>query len=326
MSLCRGDVNACVTSQAFYFYEKMEAWSAAGNPIVETPPCTVNGAESAAARNLLAVSERQMQELLQKGCGPVAKSDRAVMKVPDFRALAYPKISGPDIGLEADVNNKYLGVSSIGGGDFQSPFVGGEKSERGIDQAAYGTPGAEFAVSSGIGALDCVSFAPSVGQPDGATLPLYQRVAMDLGASPSAAAETPAPLRATEAVSFPIARGLRAATKEKQKLYGASVKRGNCDLSATSVNFGAIPQCIWRSCAGVLYDLAHYNDISDRNLKTYGMSSRAEYVCTRDSRHVYLSMFALLVVVAVLAIFMLLCDKTPSYAQPRYWYGNKPIY
>jgi hypothetical protein len=259
--------------------------------------CDAARGELEAAREALAVSERELQRVKQKGCEVATLSDRRVFQVPNYKALPWPVVTGPDITLEHDANNKDLGRASIGAAEFAEPFSGGTGSlDRVLHKPAYNSPGTDFAGSANLLATEEASFVGSeLPQP-----PLYQQLAsqirMDmhgvvpLGSETAPAAMAQSQLGTTLGTLEPRVEAARPAGRNAS-IYG--------DPPKPMPPFGAR---LSRAVRGALYDFLHLDDISDTHLYAAGCSSKWTYVGLRDGRGPYL---ALLVLTAALVAVVL---------------------
>jgi hypothetical protein len=257
--------------------------------------CNAARGELEAAREALSVSERELQRVKQKGCEVATRSDRRVFQVPDYRALPWPVVTGPDITLEHDANNKDLGRASINATDFAEPFTGGSGSlDRVLHKPAYNSPGTDFAGSGDLIATEKASFVGSeLPQP-----PLYQQLAssirMDLhgvvppGSETAPAAMAQSQLGTTLGTLEPHVEAPRPAGRNAS-IYGTPY----------GTPFGAR---LSRAIKGALYDCLHLDDVSDAHLSAAGCNSKVSYVTLRDGRGPYL---ALLVLAAALVALVL---------------------
>jgi hypothetical protein len=137
--------------------------------------CKIQRGEREAAREVLAISEKNLQRYRQKGSEVASSNDRRVFKVPNYRAMPWPVVTGPDITLEFDPNNKDLGRASIGAAEFDEPFSNAGSSGRDIKKPSFGSPGIAFAGTSNLQAMEKSSFVGS--QED---IPLYQQLASSI--------------------------------------------------------------------------------------------------------------------------------------------------
>lgn len=263
--------------------------------------CNAARGELEAAREALAVSERELQRVKQKGCEVATQSDRRVFQVPNYKALPWPVVTGPDITLEHDPNNKDLGRASINAVEFAEPFTGGAGSlDRGmLHKPAYNAPGTDFAGSSNLIATEQASFVGSeLPQP-----PLYQQLAssirMDLhgivppGSETAPAAMAQSQLGTTLGTLEPRVDAPRR-TAQNASVYGAS-------LQPTAKSFGLR---LSQAMRGALYDCLHLSDITDAHLYASNCSSKLTYVINRDGRGPYLAIVA----VAAALVAFLLCQ------------------
>jgi len=260
--------------------------------------CNAARGELEAAREALSVSERELQRVKQKGCEVATRSDRRVFQVPDYRALPWPVVTGPDITLEHDANNKDLGRASINAVEFAEPFTGGSGSlDRVLHKPAYNSPGTDFAGSGDLIATEKASFVGSeLPQP-----PLYQQLAssirMDLhgvvppGSETAPAAMAQSQLGSTLGTLEPRVEVFRPAGRNAS-VYGAA------GPGATRP-FGAR---LSRAIKGALYDCLHLDDVSDAHLYAAGCSSKVSYVALRDGRGPYLALLVLAAALVALGL------------------------
>jgi hypothetical protein len=265
--------------------------------------CNAARGELEAAREVLAISERELQRVKQKGCEVATSSDRRVFQVPNYKALPWPVVTGPDITLEHDPNNKDLGRASINAAEFAEPFVGGSGSlDRVLHKPAYNAPGTDFAGSANLVATEKASFVGSeLPQP-----PLYQQLAsqirMDLhGAVPPGRETAPAAMAQSQL-------GTTLGTLEPEQVEATRPLGRNVGIygsSATSTLIQTPPfgARLSRAVKGAIYDCLHLDDITEAHLSAVGCSSKVTYVGLRDGRGPYL---ALLVLAAAL-VAVLLC-------------------
>jgi len=280
--------------------------------------CSDVRGEQYAAREGLAVSENQLQRVKQKGCEVASASDRAVYTLPNYKAMPWPIVSGPDITLEYDPNNMDLGRGSIYAAEFTEPFVGGPGPERKITHPAYGPTGTAFAGSGNLLATEAASFASS-DLPDP---PLYQQLAssikMNYDNQPLAnfvqtapaslsqqklgtpletftpAAGTPLPIgAAAESIHLPAGKNA--------SVYGAA----NNNEEGAPVMYQRIIQAI----KGTLYDLVHFQSINQKHLDEENCSCKVAYAFTRDGRLPYLAVaiFSFLFLLMLLSMVIRAC-------------------
>jgi hypothetical protein len=272
--------------------------------------CAVARGKQEAARENLAISERELQRVQQQGFGVATPSDRLVMRTPDFRALPWPLLTGPGVTLVTDPNNKYGGRESIHAQDFTAPYdeAGGGLEGRKITMPAYAAPELGFAASSDLAQVDAVSF-------QGATPPLpsvYQKLAVE--AVTTGMVNVPDARRGMELAAFSPnvmpgqgavgSRGSPVAFDGEELRAGAGVQTLAETLAreALAPDVGPVyggPSPASRRCAaappslrrgvrlaslGALYDLCHYKDITDELLRAEGCGGRLEYIFTRQGR------------------------------------------
>jgi len=262
--------------------------------------CDAARGELEAAREALAVSERELQRVKQKGCEVATRSDRRVFQVPDYKALPWPVVTGPDITLEHDPNNKDLGRESINAAEFAEPFTGGTGAlDRVLHKPAYNSPGTDFAGSGNLISTEQASFVGSeLPQP-----PLYQQLASSIrmdfhgivppGSETAPAAMAQSQLGTTLGTLEPRVEAARPQARQVS-VYGAAAP-SSCQPRPFAVRLS-------RAVKGALYDCLHLEDITDEHLSAAGCASKFTYVATRDGRGPYL---ALLVLAAALAALVL---------------------
>lgn len=271
--------------------------------------CSVARGELEAAREVLAVSERELQRVKQKGCEIATLSDRRVYQVPNYKALPWPVVTGPDITLENDANNKDLGRASVNAAEFAEPFVGGTNAmdlRNAPHKPAYNTPGTDFAGSANLIATEQASFVNSeLPEP-----PLYQQLASSIrmnwdGLTPPGDETAPAAMAQSE-LGTPLPRleppgELAQQLPAQALLYGApsAVDHSSSPPSLSPKSF------FFRlalAAKGAAYDLLHFEKIDKTHLYAAACSSRATYVLFRDGRGPYI---AFLVLSAALVAFLL---------------------
>lgn len=247
-----------------------------------------------AAREALAVSEQQLQRVKQKGCEVASASDRGVYTLPNYKALPWPVVTGPDITLEYDPNNMDLGRSSVNAAEFTEPFIGGPLPDRPISRPAYGPSGTAFAGSGNLLATEAASFAGSeLPQP-----PLYQQLAssikMNYDNQPLASFAQTAPASLSQqtlgspletmmpASGTPLPIGAAAESLHLPAGKNASVY-GSASNNSPSV-FDRIAQAL----KGMAYDVVYFNNIQQEHLDREASSCKMSYVLTRDGRLPYL--------------------------------------
>lgn len=258
--------------------------------------CDAARGELEAAREVLGVSERELQRVKQKGCEVATRSDRRVFQVPDYKALPWPVVTGPDITLEHAANNMDLGRTSVGAAEFAEPFVGGSGSlDRVLHKPAYNSPGTDFAGSANLEATEKASFVSSeLPQP-----PLYQQLAssirMDLHGVASPGSET-APAAMAES-QLGTTLGTLEPHLEAPRPWG---RNAGVYGAAASLPFGTR---LSRAIKGALYDCLHLKDITDEHLSAVSCSSKLSYTILRAGRGPYLA----LVVLAAALVALIVC-------------------
>jgi hypothetical protein len=273
--------------------------------------------EREAAREVLAVSERSLQNFRQKGSATVASnSDRSVFQVPDYKALPWPVVSGPDITLEHDVNNKYLGRASIGAADFAEPFTGaGASGRQDLTKPAFGSPGLEFSGSANLQETEKVSFVGSEAPRPALYQQLASSIKMDFeGITPAGSATALGSMAQSYLGSSlgspepqqprPLARNVGVYGDEARKQPRSRIEE---DLMMQRPA-RPLHHRLLRALQGCLYDSLHYSEITDVHLKTAGCKSKVVYVFLRDGRGPYLLLLMLLLILIVM-LFMKLLSK-----------------
>lgn len=270
--------------------------------------CDAARGQLEAAREALAVSERELQRVKQKGCDNGTLSDRRVFQVPNYKALPWPVVTGPDITLEYDPNNKDLGRASINAAEFAEPFTGGTGvfDRKLLESPAYNSPGTDFAGSGNLIATERASYVGSeLPQP-----PLYQQLAssvrMDFngiippGSETAPAAMAQSQLGTTLGTLEPRVDASRAPGRDAS-IYGASLTPPS-PLPSVKPSSPAFGVRLGRAMKGALYDCLHLNDITEDHLYAASCSSKFTYVATRDGRGPYLALLVL--AAALLALFL----------------------
>ena len=275
------------------------------NATAKEMKCDAARGEREAAREVLAVSEQSLQRVKQKGCEVASRSDRRVFQVPDYKALPWPIVSGPDITLEHDPNNMNLGRASVNAVEFAEPFVNtAAGSARVLTKPALGAPGTEFAGSSNLIAMEEVSFVGSELPKPPAYQQLASAVRMDFaGITPPGSQSAPAALAqsrlGTTLGTLEPYVPAAAPTGRNASIYGASAS----SAAAETVQEEAFSHKLIRSCRGALYDCMHFKDISDDHINAAGQPDKISYVFFRDQRSPYL-MFTLFVFLLIICVFM----------------------
>jgi hypothetical protein len=243
----------------------------------------------------LSVSENALQRIKQQGCGNTSQRDSQVMRAANYRALRYPQLSDPIVELEFDVNNRYSAVNASLG--FVHPFVDEVTAQDVIARPTV--PGMSMA---GVGDLAAISGTMFSEEPDGR---LYQRIADGIRGGPLKVSES-SPTRqdladersvaALEPRNIPNGPITTPQQVTAQLLYGEG--RGK----ETEMGF---PERCRMHAKGALYDMLHYGDIQDEQLRAAGCESRPWYVASRGGRLPYvLFVFTLILLGAFLMLRM----------------------
>lgn len=265
--------------------------------------CDAARGELEAAREALAVSERELQRVKQKGCEIATQSDRRVFQVPNYKALPWPVVTGPDITLEYDANNKNLGRASINAVEFAEPFTAGSGSlERAtIHKPAYNAPGTDFAGSSNLIATERASFVDSeLPQP-----PLYQKLASSIrmdfeGIVPPGSETAPAAMAQSQ---LGTTLGTLEPRIDAPRMPARNASIYGDKLQPTGKSFGIR---LARAVRGALYDCLHLSDITNEHLYASNCSSKLEYVTSRDGRGPYLAFVAIAAALVAFLIYQLI--------------------
>lgn len=266
--------------------------------------CSDARGEQYAAQEALAVSEQQLQRVKQKGCEVASASDRAVFTLPNYKALPWPVVSGPDITLEFDSNNMHLGRESINAAEFTEPFVGGPALNRSIHKPAYGPTGTSLAGSGNLLATEAVSFSGSE-PPEPA---LYQQLAasikMNLDEQPAVAFAQTAPASLSQQkLGTPLETTMAAAGTPLATSQQVSLPSGkNASIygsSSATASSSMMSERLHTALKGAVYDLAHYGDITQEHLDKERCSCKLSYVFTRDGRGPFLSVVCLSVLLLI---------------------------
>jgi hypothetical protein len=259
--------------------------------------CNAERGEREAAREALAVSERSLQRVKQKGCDVATRSDRRVFQVPDYKALPWPIVSGPDITLEHAPNNMDLGRASVNAAEFAEPFVNTSAgSTRVLTKPALGAPGTDFAGSSDLIATEEASFVSSELPKPAAYQQLASAVRMDFaGVIPPGSVTAPAALAQSRL-------GTTLGTLEPEAPAAAPLGRNASVYGAAASDERRVEtfvQKLTRSGKGALYDALHYADIDGSHMNAGGYTDRVSYIIFRDGRCPYLVfiLFAFLLVI-----------------------------
>lgn len=211
------------------------------------------------------------------------------MRQPDYRALPYAKFSNPKVELEYDVNNRYTAANQSQG--YIHPFVDEVTAQSVAVRPAV--PGLSMA-----GTGDLASIASSLFSPDSDT-GAYQRIADSIRGGPVRMSESsPTRQQLTEVTATaelqprfvpdnPILTPQRVST---QLIYGDASRSGSRGASS-------FPERCRTHFKGALYDLMHFEDITERQLEAAQCSHRLGFVATREGRLPYLA-FLLAVLLA----------------------------
>lgn len=106
--------------------------------------------ESAAASQLLSVSQHQLSRIKDRGCRHTTDSDRRVMRAPNYKALGHPGLSNATREIDLDVNDMTTGIST--GADFTQPFSDKE------GESSRHRPGFEMAGEGSLHSMQAVTF------------------------------------------------------------------------------------------------------------------------------------------------------------------------
>lgn len=256
--------------------------------------CSTNAGEQRAANLALSVSERELQYVKQFGCG-TTQQDRSIMRNPDYRALPYPQLADPLPALEYDTNNKYTAALQSDG--FVHPFV-----DEVTAQSVRPRPTVPGTTMSGVGDLAAITGA-YLGDDDDSSRSFYQKIADGIRGGPARVSETP-PTRQgfvqdfaaeqrgeTSPPNLPI---FSEAQVTRQMLYGDGPKKTAAE---------SFLQRGRQHCRATLYDLMHYDAITDDLLRAERCSSKLGYIVSRQGRLPYL--LFVLTLVLLLAFFCL---------------------
>jgi hypothetical protein len=193
------------------------------------------------------------------------RRDRNIMRLPNLSALPWPRSADAMPEEELDVNARYTAAAQSVG--FTQPFLEDPAKDGALAR------GSALAATGDLAALSETLFA--AGAPDSR---LYQRIAEDIrgSAPPAAPPAAPAPTAAAPAV------------------YGQA-REISPDFS----------QRCRRHVRAALYDLLHYSDLKEEQLRAEGCSSRLWYVASRGGRLPYLLFLLTLVLLATLLLLRL---------------------
>ena len=233
--------------------------------------CAAENGEVVAAQAALAVSERRLQALRQRGCGgATSRRDRAFRKAPDLRALGHPAMSKTETVVRPDANDFSAGRSSVRAQDFLPPFATPESTP---------APTAAFFQSDGGGGGGDVA----------------QRLAASIrGDGPHREA------RASSAIA-PLGE-LSLEPVVAEALYGAGPTPRPSPAGHAALVGHRCRMELRRFC----YDLLHWEEITRQDLNATGCDSKLHYVLVREGRAPFLALCALgLLCTAALAAIVL---------------------
>lgn len=240
--------------------------------------CSVAAGEQRAAQQALSVSEQQLQRIKQQGCFTTSQ-DQAIMRNPDYRALPYPALANPLLALEYDPNNKYTAINQAEG--FISPFV--DQVTNQVVQARPTVPGLSMA---GTGDLAAIAGAYLEEEPVQKAR-VYQRIADSIRGGPARATESSQTRQGLDEAALHAAEVLRAEAAQMAPLTNASQVTAKMLYGAGQpLDFYA--ECK-AHCRAALYDLMHYDAISEAQLREASCGSKLGYVAARGGRLPYLA-------------------------------------
>lgn len=101
----------------------------------------------AAAKDVLAVSQRELTRIKTQGYDMINEEDRLFRRTPNYKSMPWPVITGPSILQTYDPNSMGNGRESVHAEAFTAPW---QSVGKGTGQAKplYHTPGTSFAPSS----------------------------------------------------------------------------------------------------------------------------------------------------------------------------------
>ena len=128
--------------------------------------CSAQKGEAIAAAEALSVSEEALQRIKLHGCG-TSKQDRRIMRMPDLKALSYPKATNMPVEIAPTTGNGYA-ERTIGhvAEQFAPPFAKTEPSNlqdisltsNMSSGGSFGVPGEHFANSGDLRAIERNTF------------------------------------------------------------------------------------------------------------------------------------------------------------------------
>ena len=232
--------------------------------------CTAAKGEAAAAQLAQAVSEKQLQTVRVQGCGLTGRDDRKLRKLPDLRALGYPRLAKEETVLHAGAaNDMSLGRESVHAQDFLPPYAPSPPPS-----ASSTSPTAQLLQHSG------------------------RRLDLDVAASIATA---------IRGASAPVAPevGDPAALGPMEPSYG-DARSSPPPRPAPGTSAQLVARRCRAECRRFLYDLMHWDDISLDDLLATGCATKLQYLLSRDGRAPFLALTALLIALAVVSSALLL--------------------
>ena len=122
--------------------------------------------ELAAAKEVLAVSQKQLTRVQTLGYDTVNEQDRLFRRTPNYRSMPYPVVQGPSILQTFDPNSMGNGRESIHAEQFASPWQGLD-AVSGNPKPLFSTPTSAFAPSGDLDQMYEASYAAGVRNAQG---------------------------------------------------------------------------------------------------------------------------------------------------------------
>ena len=261
--------------------------------------CSTAAGEQIAAQEALSVSEHELQRVKQMGCFTTQR-DRAIMRNPDYRALPYPALGNPILSLEYDPNNKYTAVSQAEG--FTSPFIDEPTNAR--VQTRPTVPGMSMAGTGDLAAIAGAFLEPEAQQKSR----IYSRIADSIRGGPAKISEESQTRQGFSEAGLQELAAKQSFLAQMAPLTSASQVTAQMLYGDPAGHEGDFMTRCGKNCRATLYDLLHYDAISQDQLTAAGCSSKLGYMTTREGRLPYL-LFALTLLVLSFYTLILLSRR-----------------
>lgn len=113
----------------------------------------------AAAKDVLAVSQRELTRIKTQGYDMINEEDKLFRQTPNYRSMPWPVITGPSILQTYDPNSMGNGRESVHAEGFTAPW---QSVGKGVGKARplYHTPGTSFAPSSDLNQMYEANYSP----------------------------------------------------------------------------------------------------------------------------------------------------------------------